>query len=292
MKHQGGSSILKSLAVAFGDGLAFGVGMKIAQSSARKRADLEAERVTAATAPTPQATPAPAPAEPTESLDLQVLSKLLAAIDAKLAQQAAKLDKRVSESEGNSQAALEEIHAALAARVGAVEQNAESIESRVAAFIESAVENRMQTYVDSRVRAMEKQLHRDITDAGDRTAKLLVDTIEKRLLTRIAELEAEVGKQAEAMAEMRAASENTSRQMHDILHGFSQAFHSAAQQLRPSPEPAKLEDGGSGPVPAPEAEPTLESLKLVPRSERRLPIPLVSALAMLIGLAAWTSGLI
>src|SRR5690349_11793081 len=38
MKPQGEGSIWKSLAVAFGDGLAFGVGVKMAQSAARKRA--------------------------------------------------------------------------------------------------------------------------------------------------------------------------------------------------------------------------------------------------------------
>ena len=71
---QGESSLWKNLAVAFGDGLAFGVGVKIAQSSARRRVE---------SAP-PQAVPEPQPAAPAEPIDLQVLSKFLAAIDARL----------------------------------------------------------------------------------------------------------------------------------------------------------------------------------------------------------------
>src|SRR6266498_4433847 len=108
MKHEGDSSLLKSLAVAFGDGLAFGVGVKLAQASARKRVD-------PVEAPPPVSAAAPA-----ESLDLQMLSQVFASIDAKLAQHGAKVERRLADSNSASQAALEEIHAAISGRVDAV----------------------------------------------------------------------------------------------------------------------------------------------------------------------------
>src|SRR5690349_14573091 len=154
MKHEGDSSILKSLAVAFGDGLAFGVGVKLAQSAARKRAE---------NPPTELAATAPAAAAPAESLDLQMLSQVFASIDAKLAQQTSNVERRLAESNSRSQTALEEIHAAMSARMEAVEREA-------AGRIEAALETRLQAYVDARVQAVEQRLHRDITEAGDRTA--------------------------------------------------------------------------------------------------------------------------
>src|SRR5438876_1117431 len=100
MKHEGDSSILKSLAVAFGDGLAFGVGVKIAQASARKRGENP-----------PAELGAPAAAAPAASLDLQMLSQVFASIDAKLAQQSSNVERRLAETNSTSQEALEEIHA-------------------------------------------------------------------------------------------------------------------------------------------------------------------------------------
>src|SRR5205085_781631 len=161
MMHEGESSILKSLAVAFGDGLAFGVGVKIAQGARKRTPDATAE----------PAVPAAVPirAESAEPIDLQVLSKVLAAIDTRLSKSEAQLaadlkgfDARQTQQNSRSQAALEEIHASMMDRVSAVERSAQTVEARLAEAIRSAVESRIQQYVDAQVRKIEERLHHDI----------------------------------------------------------------------------------------------------------------------------------
>ena len=282
MKHEGDSSLLKSLAVAFGDGLAFGVGVKLAQSSARKR---------------PQSAPpeiaAPAAAAP-ESLDLHMLSQVFASIDAKLAQHTTKIERRLADSNSASQDTLEEIHAAISGRVDALEQG-------MAGRLEAALEARLQAYVDARIQALEQRLHIDITAAGDRTAKLLVDTIETRLLERIALLQAEVRRQAGTIQTLSTASAGSEQKLHDLLNGIQRACQQVAGAA-PKEEPEDRADAGSGGAAAADIEEPqpenpandrrFDSLKLVnwqARSERKLPIPLVSSLAVFVlGLLAVT----
>jgi hypothetical protein len=268
MKQQGDSSIWKSLAVAFGDGLAFGVGVKIAQASARARAA------------SPPAELPPAPAEPPEPIDLQVLSKVLAAIDARMAQSETKIaadlkavEIRQVEHDAASQAALEHIHESMLRRVDAVEHDAQTVEARLAAVIQAAVEER---------------LRHDINEAADRTATRLVEMIDARLLGRIESLEAEVRSQKETIGKLREAADGSQKKLHDALEGIGRACQTAIDELK---KPESSAEGGSGPE-APPAEPAaaeaedrrFDSLKLVnpARPERKLPIPLVSSLAVFV----------
>jgi hypothetical protein len=298
MKHEGESSLWMGLAKAFGDGLAFGVGVKIAQSSPRSRARLSEPAAESAVS---------TPVAPAEPLDLQVLSKVLAKIDAALSDHMSQVEQRLgageaalearqAQQESKSQAALEDFHASLSGRIETVEQH---------------LEERLRKYVEARAeelgRAIEQRLHRDITEAGDRTAKLLVDTIETRLLTRIAALEAEVHGQAETIRSLRAASTGSQQRVHDLLENVGRACQQAAAELVKPEAPASAAGGGEGEInpSAPESaavgdrpkdtEPASEdrrfdSLKLVnypPRTERKIPIPLVSSLAVfLLGVAA------
>jgi hypothetical protein len=314
MKHQGDSSILKSLAVAFGDGLAFGVGVKIAQVSSRKRAEAAPAELAAApvAAPVAPAAPAAMVEAPAESLDLQLLSKVLASIDAKLVQHMGKVEQRLAQSEtqmgadlkaldnkqaqqsSNSQAALEEIHATLTERVKTAEREAQSVESRVAGFIESAVESRVQ----ARVQVIEERLHQDIVEAGDRTAKLLVQTIETKMLARIEELEGELRSQADTIRSLRAEADGSRQKLHETLEGIGRVCQEAVRELETQPETAgpggSEPSSGAGTADAPAEADTedrrFDSLKLVNyqvRSERKLPIPLVSSIAVfLLGMAA------
>jgi hypothetical protein len=297
MKHQGDSSIFKSLAVAFGDGLAFGVGVMIAQVSSRKRA--EAAPAELAAAPVAPPVPPATVEAPAESLDLQLLSKVLAAIDAKLVQHMGKVEQRVAQSEiqmgadlnaldnkqaqqsSRSQAALEEIHATLTERVKTAEREAKSVESRVQA----------------RVEVIEQRLHRDIIEAGDRTAKLLVQTIETKMLARIETLERELRSHADTIRSLRAEADGSRQKLHETLEGIGRVCQEAVRELETQPEtagPGGSEPPSDGTADAPAAADTedrrFDSLKLVnyqARSERKLPIPLVSSIAVfLLGMAA------
>jgi len=69
MQSRGDSSILRSLAVAFGDGLAFGVGVKLSQNAARQIGATQRATVKRIE-PTP---PAPGPPEHKSGLDQKAL---------------------------------------------------------------------------------------------------------------------------------------------------------------------------------------------------------------------------
>src|ERR1700691_2214809 len=117
MQNNRDSSILRSLAVAFGDGLAFGVGMKLTQGGGRGgeapapeiareialAADLapllerldaiegrigKVERAPAVIAPASAAAPAP--------FDQKVLEAIVKALDARLLEQAGQVERRIT----------------------------------------------------------------------------------------------------------------------------------------------------------------------------------------------------
>jgi hypothetical protein len=285
MKHQSDSSFFKSLAVAFGDGLAFGVGMKIAQASGHKQA-AEPQAEAPGAAPAPAALPAAA-----EPLDLQVLSKVLASIDARLSQHTGTVERRLAESEARvlmDVKALENRQAMQSSETqAALETQAKSVEQ--------GLEARLQAYVDGRMTALGERLHKDITQAGDRTAKLLVDTIEMRLLGRIAVLEREA-------RSLRAQRDGAQQRLHELIQGFSRACQEAIQEMETAAQADKPEDSGSGPAPGdgssgseeePAADPgdrRYDSLRLVNyqvRAEKRLAIPLVSSLIVAVAGLAW-----
>ena len=94
MQHNGSgdSTLWRSLAVAFGDGLAFGVGMKLAQNSPRlaDRAGRPEDRVPAAAAAT---------------IDRKALEAIVKTVQARLEEQSAQIERRFAESE--SRVALE-----------------------------------------------------------------------------------------------------------------------------------------------------------------------------------------
>ena len=81
------SSIWKSLAAAFGDGLVFAAGMKLAQSSARPA---PAAALPAA-APPPAAAPAP--------FDRKVLEAVVHAVDERLREHTEQVERRIAELE-------------------------------------------------------------------------------------------------------------------------------------------------------------------------------------------------
>ena len=261
MKHPGDSSIWKSLAVAFGDGLAFGVGMKIAQGAPRNRQSAEPEE-----APPPAPATAPAPAAvappPAESLDLQMLGKLLASIDAKLARYMGEVEQRLQTSETQMQ---------------------ETLATRLRAYVDA--------HAATAEQALEERLRREINETGDHTARLLVDTIETRLLGRIAVLENEI-------RALRASSAGSREKLHTVLEGFSRACQDAMRGLEdesgsPGADCAPSSgDETNAPDADPPASPKIFSYPA--RPERKMPIPLVSSITVFLfgvaalGSAGWT----
>lgn len=285
MKQSAESSILKSLAIAFGDGLAFGVGMKLAQTSARQRAAAQAAQ---AVEP-PAASEPPAPdVVPAETLDPQLLNRILSALDSRLADHVGKTERRLAETEAQlalemkafdgrqalqnskAQAALEQIHAQLKAQIEQAEQSLEiTLAERLQSALEPVIEQCVQGYVDSRIQELEHRLVSDITETGNRTAELLVQTIETRLLDRITILEG-------AVHQLQGKSGGSHQKLRDLLNGFSHACQTAMQELDESPK-------DDPPVAQQVEDHRFDTLNLVngqPQSEHKWSIPIVSSLAI------------
>ena len=112
MENTRDSSLWRSLAVAFGDGLAFGVGMKITQNVARQsgkplsgatasadrfeRLEQRLERLERIPIAAPEAAPAPEPV----GFARKVIETVVQAVDERLGEYAKQMEHRLAEFEG------------------------------------------------------------------------------------------------------------------------------------------------------------------------------------------------
>jgi len=139
MRTSRDSSIWKSLAGAFGDGLAFGAGLKLTQTAARHAEAEPASGLAPAEGRIGQIeqrisrieqTPAP-------PFDRRVLEAVVGAVDARLKEHAGQVELRIA----GMRSAIEQDQAAVrAALAQIVEERAAQIESRVPALVEERLE--------------------------------------------------------------------------------------------------------------------------------------------------------
>src|ERR1035438_5951765 len=121
MQNSRDSSVLRSLAIAFGDGLAFGVGMKITQQAARNPASPvpalaepplldrldEIERRVQKVEKLPPAIAFGGPGQP---FDQKVLEAVVGALDARLAEQTTQTERRLRDLEAKLTIELKTLH--------------------------------------------------------------------------------------------------------------------------------------------------------------------------------------
>jgi len=140
MESSRDSSIWRSLAVAFGDGLAFGVGMKLTQNAGRQAAApgledntlndrLEAlERRLARMERNPAALPQSPSAPAQVQFDQKVLEAVVNALEARLKEQAGHMERR-----------LAELDAKITIELKALDRQGRSLEGRIAALDREAL---------------------------------------------------------------------------------------------------------------------------------------------------------
>ena len=104
MQSSSDSSVWRSLAVAFGDGLAFGVGMKLTQNAARPNGAAAppepgplAERVERLEQHLKRIERSPAPAAADGALDQKVLDAIVNALEARLVEHSGQIDRRLAD---------------------------------------------------------------------------------------------------------------------------------------------------------------------------------------------------
>ena len=187
MQNTGDSSIWRSLAVAFGDGLAFGVGMKISQSTVRQpaaKAELGSgrlsERIEQLEQQLRQLERIPAAAG-TGAFDQKVLEAVVNALEARLQEHAGQVERRLADVEARialESKALEQQDQTLARRVAqdlaalheqVVALNREFSEA-VGRIIAEQVASQVAAQVEARASASEGRLEARIAAATDQAA--------------------------------------------------------------------------------------------------------------------------
>lgn len=263
MEKREESSLLKSLAIAFGDGLAFGVGMKIVQVSRKPGtavAPAPVERIQAAASPAALASP-----------DHQVLERISAALDARLSEQMSHVERRIADTEARIALELRGVDNRASARIA-------EIEAAMGAQDRGELEARLRAYVDERIQALEERLHGEISEAGTRTAGLLVEMIEKKVLERLGEIERAAVAQSGAIQALRESSGQAEHRFQELVAGFARLCQETVQP-QPQAPPAS-------PEPAPCR---FDSLGQNGKPERNWRVPLVSLSIAAAGLAALIS---
>jgi hypothetical protein len=269
MTKSGDSSLWRSLAVAFGDGLAFGAGMKISQNAAsrqpaRASAPLEqmeerlrrlelSRQVTAA------------------GVDQRLVEGLVNGVEARLQEQGAQVDRRLADMETHLAVELKTLDQQDRTLARTVGENIEALRSQVvdlnrefAAQVARIVSEQVDVVVEKRLREVEERLAplRAQLESKDR---------------EIAELRHRTQETDAAVFDFVASMGQMCRETADRIGGGRQAAPATAPPLAPAPVPAAVpeESEASGVKP-----PAFAELK---RTSGLWRMPMVSSLILAAG---------
>ena len=275
------SSVLRSLAVAFGDGLAFGVGMKLTH---------KAPATAAAGAPAPQEMAgrlarieqrverierAPAAASASPNLDPRVLEAFTRALEARIQENAALMDRRLAELDVNLSLelkALRQQDQSTAAETEArFQQTQKHLDDKIFTILQQVNEDR---------NALQNQLialHREFASAvADIVQEQVATQIEERLGTLVeqrltslvreqmaplaAELREEIRQSSAAkhreIADLRQRVVESDRNVLDVMLSTGDLFRQAASRLG---TPLTTPPFAAQPAPPVESAPPAES---------------------------------
>jgi hypothetical protein len=282
MQNNRDSSILRSLAVAFGDGLAFGVGMKLTQGSGRG-----VEAAVSETAPATDLTPllerldaiegrigkvervgkverapaAIASAAAPAPFDQKVLEAIVKALDARLLEQAGQVERRITEQE-----------AKLAIELNMLHQQDQSVVSGVQTHIEQWNGQFNDELAAIRRRSDEERaaMQREIASLHIEFALEAAQAVEQRT----AELRTEIQSRDSQIVELRARLEAGDERLRNVAVAIAQACQTVLGRGG-SPSKAELET-----VAEPSTELPLPGFAQPRLAARAMPIALVSSLAL------------
>ncbi len=235
MEKSNQPSFFKSLALAFGDGLAFGVAMKLAQGPSKTREDGMtdlgplAERLRKVEDRREQAQTIDKDAlmKFGEGLDGRVLEKVIVAMEARLTEHAGQVDRRLAEIDAQVALDLKAVDTHTAAQTNAVEKAIQQIESQVRDYVAAAQQSSAEQIagVDQKLSALQEALpakFREIIEA-------VRQSMEARLALELKEVEDRVaaGRVApehlqELQGKLRSEMEALSGRLSSDLHGLAE----------------------------------------------------------------------
>src|ERR1022692_220762 len=210
MEKSSQSSFLKSLALAFGDGLLFGVAMKLAQGSSKTREDEMtdlgplAERLRRVEDHTQ--IDKDALVKFGEGQDGRVLEKVIVALEARLTEHVGQVDRRLAEIDAQVALDLKAVDTHTAAQTNAVEKAIQQIEAQVRDYVAAAQQSSAEQIsgVDRKLSALQEALpakFREIVEA-------VRQSMEARVTLELTELENRVSSRGVAPEQLRELQGN------------------------------------------------------------------------------------
>jgi uncharacterized coiled-coil protein SlyX len=299
MQNNRDSSILRSLAVAFGDGLAFGVGMKLTQGGGRggeapasdisPAADLtpllerldaiegrigQVERIGKAD----RVAIAPASAAPAP-FDQKVLEAIVKALDARLLEQAGQVERRITELEARLAIELKTLDQRITQRIT---QQDHQVVSGVQTHIEELNGQFNDQLAAIRRRSDEERaaMQREIASLQRELAIETALAVEERA----AELRTEIQSRDSQIVELRSRLEVGDERLHDVVLAIGQACQTVLGRpgapAKAEPERIVVPERAPEPVAEPSTELPLPGFAQPRLAARSMPVALVSSLAL------------
>src|ERR1017187_5454337 len=310
MQSSRDSSVWRTLAVAFGDGLAFGAGITLTRSAARLAAprsmtpDLRSlnarlteieQRSIELTGHTRAVGTLPAAGSP---LNHKAADAVVQAIDGRFTEIGGPIDRRLAELEVKVKIELGALDAQDHALAAGVETRLEGLRGEIGEAI--ATERRG---IDADMRALRAQMAAVHKDFAGTLARLVDEQITKTVATRLQAMEeqlretvreeARLSGQDQQIAELRQRVESQEGNLLSLVMALGQSCLQAAERIPPTappPPPPPPASGGAGgaAVPteirvAPAADPDLPGFA---RARERKPlwrIPMVSCFLFVTG---------
>jgi len=305
MEQSRDSSVWRSLAVAFGDGLAFGVGMTLTQKAGRRPAAPESVTVAPPLGRVEELERRIEQCENTPArLDPKALEAVVRAVEGQLRERDAQWAERLNGAmEAVRHEAEEEIAAlrksslelAAALRRDVVEDlrtleaQGVALHQEIADAVPRIVEEQLPARLEARAKEMEARLHEEIGHSAERAAALASEALDSVIDGKLDRLRGELERKDREIAELRERLAAGSRVTRDLLAEIGRICREATEQMEAPPE----ENRGEAAPPEPPSEPPASesSSDLPPRFDvtpgRSWSLPLVSSLLVASGCLFW-----
>ena len=280
MQSSSDSSLWRSLAVAFGDGLAFGVGVKLTQNAARQMGAPPRSGSGAGDLPERLASLEQtvkrierAPAATSGGMDQKVLEAIVNALEARLKEHGGQVERRLADLEAKiaiELKALDDQDHAVAQKVtgdlNALEGQMISLNREFGEAVAQIVAEQVKSHVEALAGALESAMEGRIAAAveaavGQRLAEMdrgmerrLAAMVSGRLEPMERQLRDEIGEKDREIAELRQRLADADTNLLEIVSGIGQICRQAAERMGRGTPPAATAVPMATPGPAPAAE--------------------------------------
>lgn len=255
MESSRDSSIWRSLAVAFGDGLAFGVGMTLTQKAGRRDVPFQTEtgRPPERLAELEQrlALVEKAPAR----LDPKVLEAIVGAVEGRLGERDAQWAEKLAALRRESADLVTALRKDVVEDLRTLEDQSVSLQQEMAEAIPRAVEERVAANLDARTGEIEERLREEVRQSAAQAGTLAVEALDGAMEPKLAALRTLLEQRDREVVELRQCLDASDQRVRDLLQAIGETCRAAAERMGPPPSADAVEAAGATEEPAAPAEP-------------------------------------